>query len=156
MYCEKSQHDCFPEIFEYGAPNNFIECSLILRSIIFGWPKCPFSFFHKIKDTIFILNNNFIDLDILSMSAISHLVLLINVSIWLLSTSLVYPTVEPPPERNLQHETSQQLFICSVSHFTFSIQCTKLFLCFSCVFTFLEKIRHGRPRMLWGIFHLQY
>ena len=33
--------------------------------------KSLFSFSHKIKDTFFIFTNNFIDLDILSMSAIS-------------------------------------------------------------------------------------
>ena len=38
---------------------------------VLGWPKPPFSFFHKIKDTSFIFTSNFIDLDILSMSAIS-------------------------------------------------------------------------------------
>ena len=28
---------------------------------ILGWPKSPFSFFSKIKDTFFIFTNNFID-----------------------------------------------------------------------------------------------
>ena len=32
-----------------------------------GWPKSPFSFFHKIQGTFFIFTNNFIDLDILKM-----------------------------------------------------------------------------------------
>ena len=40
-------------------------------SIILGWPKSPFSFFCKIKDMVFIFTNNFIDLDILRMSAVS-------------------------------------------------------------------------------------
>ena len=31
---------------------------------ILGWPKSPFSFFCKIKDTFFIFTNNFIDVDI--------------------------------------------------------------------------------------------
>ena len=35
------------------------------------WPKSPFSFFCKIKDTFFIFTNNSIDLGILSMSAAS-------------------------------------------------------------------------------------
>ena len=38
---------------------------------LLGWPKSPFSFFSKIKETFFIFTNNFVDLDILSMSAIS-------------------------------------------------------------------------------------
>ena len=32
-----------------------------------GWPKSPYGFFCKIKDTLFIVTSNFIDLDILSM-----------------------------------------------------------------------------------------
>ena len=36
--------------------------------------KSPYDFFHKIEDTFFIFTNNFIDLDILSMSAISCIV----------------------------------------------------------------------------------
>ena len=39
---------------------------------ILGWPKSLFSFFCNIKDTFFIFPNNFNDLDILSMSAISR------------------------------------------------------------------------------------
>ena len=35
------------------------------------WLKGPY-FFHKIKDTFFIFTNNFIDLDVLSISAISR------------------------------------------------------------------------------------
>ena len=38
----------------------------------------PFSFFHKIKDTFFIFTNNFIDLDILSMLAVSRYWLLVG------------------------------------------------------------------------------
>ena len=37
-----------------------------------AWPKSPLIFFCKIKDTFFIFTNNFIYLDVLSMSAISH------------------------------------------------------------------------------------
>ena len=42
--------------------------------IILGCPKSLYGFFYKIKDTFFIFTNNFIDLNILSMSAISHVV----------------------------------------------------------------------------------
>ena len=38
---------------------------------VLGWPKSPLCFFHKIKDTFFIFTSNFIDLDILNMSAVS-------------------------------------------------------------------------------------
>ena len=50
----------------------------LLFSLLLGWLKCPFRFFYKIKDTFFIFINNFIDLDILSMSAISHYWLLVG------------------------------------------------------------------------------
>ena len=35
---------------------------------VLGWPESAFSFFHKIKNTVFMFANNFIDLDILNMS----------------------------------------------------------------------------------------
>ena len=38
---------------------------------VLGWQKSPYGFFHKIKDTFFICTSNFIDLDILSMLALS-------------------------------------------------------------------------------------
>ena len=44
----------------------------------------------------------------------------------------------------------------SISHSTFSIYCTNLFLHFSCVFTFLEITKHNMPKMLLFFFHLQY
>ena len=75
-----------------------------------GW-KVHMVFFHKIKDMFFIFTNNFVDLDILSMSAICHVVLhwlfSINVLTWSLSTSVVHPTAEHHPVGNLQHKTSQ-------------------------------------------------
>ena len=82
-----------------------------------------------LKDTFFIFNN-LIDLDRLSMLAISCMV-----EHWLFPMSqfnhyqlqLVYPTVEHHPARNLQHETSQTTF---VNH-----------LHFSCIFTFFEIIK---------------
>ena len=37
-----------------------------------GWPKSLYVFFCKIKGTLFIFTNNFIDVDILSMLAISR------------------------------------------------------------------------------------
>ena len=56
---------------------------LLLSSIdmgdgVLGWPKCPFSFFHKIKDTFVIFTHNFIDLDIFSVPTISHYWLLVG------------------------------------------------------------------------------
>ena len=81
--------------------------------IVLSWPKSPFSFFHKIKVTFLIFTNNFIDLDILYMLAISHMDWLfsINVSIWQLSSLNDLPdTLEHHPERNFRHETSQTSF----------------------------------------------
>ena len=43
-----------------------------------GWPKSLFSLFCKIKDTFSTFINNFIDLDILSMLAISYYWLLVG------------------------------------------------------------------------------
>ena len=44
------------------------------KQIYIGLAKISIWFFHKIEDTFFIFMNNFIDLDILSVSAISHMV----------------------------------------------------------------------------------
>ena len=66
-----------------------------LLVLLTGWPKSPFSVFCKIKDAFFTFTNIFIDLDILSMSAIScmveHWLFSISVSISLLSTSIGLP-----------------------------------------------------------------
>ena len=60
-----------------------------------GGQKVCLVFFCKIKDTFFIFTNNFIDLDILCMSAIScmvsHWLFSINILIWLPSTSSGLP-----------------------------------------------------------------
>ena len=48
------------------------------NGLILGWPKNTLSFFHKIKDTFSIFTNNFIDLDILSLSALSRYWLLLG------------------------------------------------------------------------------
>ena len=47
-----------------------------LKGVLTFWvgQNSAFSFFHKVKDTFLIFTNNFIDLDILSMSAVSCVV----------------------------------------------------------------------------------
>ena len=61
---------------------------------------------------------------------------------------LVHPNMEHGPVIKIQHETSQTNFDTALCHSTFSIHCTNLFLHFSCVFTFLEIIKHNMPKML--------
>ena len=51
---------------------------LCVREKLLGWPKSLLSFFCKIRDTLFIFTNNCIDLDILSMLAISCYLLLVG------------------------------------------------------------------------------
>ena len=71
-------------------------------------------FFHKIKDTFFIFTNNFIDLDIVSMSAISCMVNIdcsqVMSQFDCYQLQLVYPTMEHHPARNLQHKPLQTIF----------------------------------------------
>ena len=55
---------------------------------------------------------------------------------------LVYLTMEYHLVRNLQCKTSQTTLAHSISHSTFSIRCTNLFLCLSSIYTFLEIIKH--------------
>ena len=70
---------------------------------------------------------------------------------------LVYLIVERIVQREISSSTKlrKPLLTRSISHSTFSILCTNLFLCFSCVFTFLEIIKHNMPKMLLFFFHLQ-
>ena len=81
---------------------------------ILDWPKCLFSFFLYNKRHISHFTNNFIDLNILSMSAISHVVCCwmfsVNVSTCVLSTSTGLPTMGHCPARNLEHTTSETTF----------------------------------------------
>ena len=124
--------------------------------ILLGWPRSPYDFFHNIKSTFFIFTSNFIDLDILSTLAISSMVELCS---QLMSQfdhyqlQLVYLTMEHHPVRNLQHETSKPFLTGSISHCISSIHWTNLFLCFSCIFTFLEIIKHNMPTMMHIFFH---
>ena len=46
--------------------------------ILLGWPKSPFSTLHKVNKLLFIFTSNFIDLYILSMLAISHMLIILN------------------------------------------------------------------------------
>ena len=64
---------------------------------------------------------------------------------------LVYLTVEHHPARNPQQKLCTPLLTHSISHRTFFIHCTNLFfffLHFSCIFTFLEIIKHNTWKML--------
>ena len=47
-------------------------------NVLLGWPKSPFSFFHKVEDTWFIFTNSFIDLDILSTLAVERPGVMLN------------------------------------------------------------------------------
>ena len=129
---------------------------------VLGWPKSLFRFFCKIKDTFFTFTNNFIDSDILSMVAISHVV-----EHWLFSMSqfdhyqfLIWST---RPWSIIQWEISgstklrKPLLTRSTSHSAFSIHCKNLFsFFFVCIFTFLELIQHNMLESLQIFFHLQY
>ena len=113
-----------------------------------GWRKSPYVFFNKIKDTVFILTNNFIDLNILSMLAISCMVSQLMCQFDCYQLPLVYPTVEHHPVRNLQHETSQttsDIFNQS-QHLLHTLH--NSFFAFQLHFTFLEIIKHNMPKML--------
>ena len=61
---------------------------------------------------------------------------------------LAYPTVAYCPVRNLQLKTLQTAFHTFHQSQHLPTHCTHLFLHFSCVFTFLEIIKHMMPRML--------
>ena len=64
------------------AENNQNKCREKYSEYILGWPKSLLHFFHKIKDSLLIFTNNFIDLDILSMPAISRYSFLVSRGQW--------------------------------------------------------------------------
>ena len=67
----------YPHCMYYVTVGHLVDVSVI-RATISSWPKSPFSFFCKIKDTFFIFTNHFNYLDILSMLAISCYWLLVG------------------------------------------------------------------------------
>ena len=108
----------------------------IFFSQILGWPKSQFSFFCKIKGTFFIYTNNFIDLDILSMLAISCYWLLI---LWVEARGAAkhLPMHKTAHSKALfgQNVNSTKklwkpLLTHLISHSTFSICCTNLLIFF--------------------------
>ena len=131
----------------------------MLDSYILGWPKSPRGFFHKIKDTFFIFNNNIIDLDILSMSAISclmkHWLFSINVSIWLLSTSTGLPNQGALSSKKSQTWNFANHFwhiwsVTAPSPYTAQI----FFFAFQLCFYLSWIIKHNMPKMLCFILSL--
>ena len=56
------------------SPGSHMELNRLCAMLLLGWAKSLYDFFHKIKDTFFIFTNNVIDLDLLSMLAISCMV----------------------------------------------------------------------------------
>ena len=60
----------------------------------------------------------------------------------------IYPTVKHCQTRNLSMTLHKPFLTCSISHSTFSIHCTNLFLCFSWIFTFLGIINYNMLKML--------
>ena len=60
---------------------------------------------------------------------------------------LVYLTMEHHPARNFQHGTSQIIFdTFNKSQHLFHTLHRPFFVCFSCVFTFLEIIKHNMSK----------
>ena len=138
----------------YGARLN-----ICIHTYVLGWPRSQYGFFHKI-DTFFVFTNNFIDIDISSMSAISQVVehwfFSINVSIWSLPTSTALRDcgTSSSQKSSAQNFTNHFWHIRSVtapSLYTAQI----FFLRLCCVFTFLEIIKHNTLKM-FIFFHLQY
>ena len=119
---------------------------------VLGWPKSPLCFFHKIKDTFFIFTSNFIDLDILNMSAVSCYWLLLGRG-WGAAKHLPMHMTAPQrriiwPKCQQYKKLSKLLLTYLISHSTFSIHSTNLFLSFRCIFTFLGIIKHNVSKML--------
>ena len=135
---------------------------LMYQFFILGWSKCPFWFFCTLRETFFIFTNNFIDLDILSMSAIS--------CYWLLvCRGQGYNQTSSNPKdsstakcylakMSIVWETSQTTFdmFNQSQHLLYTLHKSFIVLHFSCVFTFLAIIKQNTPKKLSILFHLWY
>ena len=133
-------------------------------SWMLGWPKSPFRFFfHKIKNTFFIFANKFIDLDILGMSAIP--------CYWLLvgrgqrKMLIIFQCIRQPMAKNYLAKISivPRNFANHFWHIQsitasspYTVQIFYFFLHCSCIFTFLEIIKHTMRKILHIFFCLQY
>ena len=134
-------------------------CSLYsskLRNI--GLPKSPYVFFPYNKRHIFNFHNNFIDLDILRMPAISHVVYNTDCSQLMSWFDCYQLQLVTRLWSIVQREISslklrKPLLTHSISHSTFSTHCTNLFWHFSCVFAFLEIIKSNMSKMLHIFFY---
>ena len=73
-----------------------------------------------------------------------------NVSVWLLSTSTGLPDCGALSSEKSAAGNLAATLTHLVSHSIFSTCCTNLFLCFSCIFTFLKVIKHNIPIMLFS------
>ena len=117
------------------------------RPVRFPFSPSPSSFYcvgHKvcftfsIKDTFFIFTSNLINLDIQRMSSISHYWCLVGRGQKLPN---IFQCKTQPHSKDLfgQNVNStvklhEPLLTRSISHSSFSIHCTHLFLCFSCFY----------------------
>ena len=98
----------------------------------------------------FIFTDNFIDLDIWRMPALSCMVecwlFSVNVSIWSLSTSTGLSDWRFAQWEISSMKLHKPVLTRSINHSTFSMYTTNLFLHFSCIFMFLEIIKHNIPK----------
>ena len=65
----------------------------------------------------------------------------------------IYPTVKHCWTRNLSMTLHKPLLTCSISHSTFSIHCTDLFLCLSWIFLNIRNTlaaENRAPPLLWS------
>ena len=126
-----------------------------------GWPKSPFSFLYKNKTHF---SFSLITLLIWMFWVCRQSSALYNVDFSQLMSNfdqyqlqLVYLTVEHRPVRNLRHKTSQTTFdTFDQSQHRLHTLHKSFLVCFSCIFTFLETIKHNMLKVLLIFFHLQY
>ena len=117
-----------------GKPGRFsrerqgVDVNPKMDQMLLGRPKSLLRFsFCKIKDTVFIFTNNFIDLDILTMSAISRYWLLVG-----RGQCIRQPHSKELFGRNVSSTKKRHkaLLTRSIGHSAFSIHCTSVFFFF--------------------------
>ena len=129
--------------------------------LVLGWPKSLHGFFHKIKDMFFSFSPMTLLIWIFWVCQLSPAWYNVDFSQLILDLMAINFNQSTQPWSIIQWESSstkrcKPLLTHSISHSPFFIHCTNLFMCFSCIFSFLNIIKQNMLKMLHIFFHLQY
>ena len=104
-------------------------------SDVLSWPKSPYVFFHKIKDTFFIFTHNywFGHFQYVSYLPCGIMLIVFNQCLDLIAINFNWSTWPWSiiQQKITSSKLGKPLLTYSISHSTFSIHCTNLCICFA-------------------------